>query len=214
MIKINLLGKKKVAAPFGLDAVMERLGISADDLSALRPVVAKTAVVLVGLYLCDYVPSYILATKIAELDKKIKVISDKTTALQAELNSKKEIRKQQEQLDKEESEVNRQLAAINGLNRDRSLVFRAVDGMTTVLPATVWLSKMSYGDHKFSLIGSSWDYFPINDFVKALNESTQFQNVVFKGITTEAPGKYIPGVPESIQKVKNFEVEFGVKGNS
>ena len=100
MIKINLLGKKKVQAPFGLDPVMAKLGITTDDILALRPGLIKLMVVGALLYAGDYIPSYILEQKAHELEEKTKIVADKNSKLQGELNAKKEIRKLMEQLQK------------------------------------------------------------------------------------------------------------------
>jgi Tfp pilus assembly protein PilN len=215
MIKINLLGKKKAQAPFGLDPALEKLGISTDDLLQLRPAALKIVACLALLYACDYIPSYIVEQKTAELDAQIKVVNDKSSKLQAELNTKKELRKQMEQLQKDEADINKQLSAINGLTKDRGLAFRAVDNVTTILPAKVWFTKIDYAAHKMIISGSSWEYFAINDFVKSLNEISAFHGVNLSGISSEGtPKAIVPGVSEADQKIKSFDVDFTLKSSS
>ena len=214
MIKINLLGKKKVKAPFGLDEVMEKYGINQDQLVELRPILLKAAVILGGLYIANYIPNEMLVREMIELDAQIEVVNQQTQALQKELNEKKDIRKQMEQLNKEEVELQRQLNAVNSLSKDRSLAFKTLDALVSTLPNNVWLSKIEYNDRKVLMEGSSWEYFPINDYVKVLTENTLLQNVMFKGITTETPRQLIQGVPAAAQKIKNFQLELNSKGSS
>lgn len=214
MIKINLLGKKKVAAPFGIDEQLAKLGFKAEDFAALQPALIKLGVLLIGLYLADYVPNYLYQEKMKELDTKIQGLNERKNTLNQEMQSKKEITKKMEQLNKEELDIQRQLNAVNGLQRDRSLAFRTLDNIVTALPPKVWVTKLSYDNRKISIAGSSWEYFPINDFIKTINEYTQYTNVNFKGIETEGSGKPLPGIPEAAQRTKKFDVDFLVKGSS
>ena len=212
MVKINLLGKKATPAPFGLDSVFEKIGFKPEELGELRPGLIRIVVLLVLVYLANFVPTYLQQMKIKDLDAKVQVINDRKAVLQAELNAKKEFRKQMDQLNKEEVELQRQLNAINGLNRDRGLAFRTMDHIVSSVSSKVWITKSTYKNKAVQINGSSWEYFPINDFVKTITEFSQYTNVVFKWIRAEAPLKPVTGVPLSAQKVKNFELEFRVKG--
>lgn len=214
MIKINLLGKKKVAAPFGLDEKLAKLGIKPEDFSALQPVLIKVAVLGAGLYLADYIPNYFYQQKMQELDQRIAGLNERKNALSSEMASKKEITKKMEQLNKEEIDIQRQLNAVAALQRDRSLAFRTLDNIVTAVPPKVWVTKLSYNNRSMNIRGSSWEYFPINDFIKTLNEYTQYMNVNFKGIETETSSKPLAGVPEAVQRIKTFDVDFVVKGTT
>ncbi|RZA07991.1 MAG: hypothetical protein EOP11_06175 [Proteobacteria bacterium] len=217
MIKINLLGKKKSAGgglPFGLDEKFEKLGVRGSDLAELRPGIVRLALLIVGLYIGNFVPNYFHQKKIEELDAKIAEITQQTDQLKRELASKKDVRKQMEQLNKEETELQRQLNAVNALQRDRSLAFRTVDNITSSLPQKVWIRKMNYENRRVTVNAACWEYFPITDFVRSINESTQYTSVNFKDIKSESgDGKLVPGVPAASQKIKNFELGFTVKSS-
>jgi len=214
MIKINLLGKKQVAAPFGLDEHLAKIGIRPDDLVALKPGLIKVAVIALGLYCAEYVPNMLYQERMQELDQQLAGLNDRKTALNKELTAKRDIRKQMETLNKDELDIQRQLNVVNGLQRDRSLAFRTLDNIITALPPKVWVSRISYKSREISIKGASWEYFPINDFIKTINEYTQYTNVNFKGIQATGNAKPLPGVPEAAQKVKNFDVDFVVKGST
>ena len=146
------------------------------------------------------------------LDAQIAELAQQSSKLTAELATKRDIRKQMDQLNKEEVELQRQLNAVNALQKDRSLAFRTVDNIVVSLPQKVWLTKIEYQDRTMDLDGRCWEYFPINDFVKTINESTQYMNVAFRGIEAELVQNKVQGVPEAVQKIKAFNVKFSVKG--
>jgi len=218
MIKINLLGKKKSEAaglPFGLDQHFEKLGLRGGDIADLRPGLIRLAACLAGLYVANYVPNYFHQKQIEELEVTISGLTQKSGQLKRELNTKKDVRKQMDQLNKEEGELQRQLNAVNALQKDRSLAFRTIDNITTSVPAKVWIKKLIYDERRVTISAACWEYFPITDFVRTVNESTQYTSVIFKDIKAESSGdtRLLPGVPASAQKIKNFEVGFSVKSS-
>jgi Tfp pilus assembly protein PilN len=217
MIKINLLGKKKSAAgglPFGLDEKFEKLGVRGADLAELRPYLIRLVILGAGLYVGNYVPNYFHQKKIEELEGVIAGLTQKSEQLKRELNAKKGVRAQMDQLNKEETELQRQLNAVNALQRDRSLAFRTFDNIAVSLPQKVWIKKIDYNERRVTINAACWEYFPITDFVRTVNESTQYTSVNFKDIQTEGgDSKAAPGVPAAAQKIKNFQLGFSVKSS-
>ena len=214
MIRINLLGKKKSAsAAFGLDKQFEKLGINFSDIQELRPALVRVATVIVGLYIGNFVPTYLHEEKMRSLEAELSKLTAKSAELTKELATKKDIRKQMEQLNKEEVELNRQLNAVNALQQGRSLAFNTLNDIMVQLgkAGKIWIDDLKYENHKVTLTGRSWEYFAVNDFVKAITESTRYFNVLFKEIAAETPRYKIQGVPEALQKTKKFSLEFSVK---
>lgn len=216
MIKINLLGKRNKthgAVPFGLDTHLEKIGIRIEDYEPLKHKLIMFMVLLIFSYVAYYVPNYLHQEKMAALDMQISSIESRLNDLRKELASKREIRKNMEQLSKEEGEMQRQLNAVGALKKDRSLAFRSLNDLVVALPQKVWFENINYTERLITLVGKSWEYFPINDFVKYVNSSTLYHSVIFKGITTEDPIQKVPGIPDAKQKIKNFNVEFRVRGS-
>ncbi len=214
MIRINLLGKKKSSdIPFGLDEQFSKLGINLTEIQELRPALVRVAIVAVGLYIANFIPSYLKEEKMHNLDAELKILTGHSGTLQAELVTKKDIRKQMEQLNKEEVELQRQLNAVNSLQQGRSLAFSTLNDIVAKLAKTqkVWIEDLKYEGQKVTLNGRSWEYLPVNDFVKSITESTRYTGVLFKEITAEEAKKVIPGVPEAMQKTKRFALEFMIK---
>ena len=148
------------------------------------------------------------------LDADLAKLTAKSSELQKDLASKKDIRKQMDQLNKEEVELNRQLNAVNSLQQGRLIAFNTLNDLMAQMGKVgkVWLDDIKFENHKVALTGRSREYFAVNDFVKGVTESTRYSNVLFKEITAEPPRyKLIQGVPEAMQKTKRFALEFNVK---
>jgi Tfp pilus assembly protein PilN len=214
MIRINLLGKKKAGnIPFGLDEKLEKLGISFSDFQELRSGLVRLASVAAGLYIANFIPGYLREEKMQSLALELQKLTARSAALDRELGAKKDIRKQMEQLNKEEGELQRQLNAVTALQQGRSLAFSILNDVVSKLEKAqkVWIEDFKYEGRKITLNGKSWEFLSVNDFVKSIAESTRYANVMFKEITAEDVKKLIPGVPEATQKTKKFALEFSVK---
>lgn len=214
MIRINLLGKKKAAqVPFALDEHLEKLGIKTDELNELRPGIIRLCLLLAGLYVANYVPTYFYEEKLKELDEETTRIATRAADLQKELNSKRDIRKQMEQLNKEEVELQRQLNAVNALQRDRTSAFDTLNDLSNQLAKSnkIWVDDIKLENQKVVVNGRSWEYIAINDFVKDITESTRYTNVLYREIVAEEAKALVAGVPEVMQKTKRFALEFSVR---
>jgi Tfp pilus assembly protein PilN len=216
MIRINLLGKKKATqVPFGLGEKLEKLGVNTGDLQELRPAIVRVTTIAVGLYIGNFVPGYLHDERLATLDAELSKLTSKSSELQKELGTKKDIRKQMEQLNKEEVELNRQLNAVTALQQGRSLAFNTLNDIMVQLGKTgkIWIDDIKYEKRTITLTGRSWEYFAVNDFVKAVTESTKFYDVLFREIVAEQSPRYkgVAGIPEAMQKTKRFALEFKVK---
>jgi len=214
MIRINLLGKRKDSpVPFALDEKLEKLGINIGDFSELLQGLVRLGTVALGLYVANYVPTYLHEEKMKQLDEKYSKLAVRTAELQKEVSSKRDIRKQMEQLNKEEVDLQRQLNAVNALQRNRSSAFVTLNDLVVNLSKSrkLWINDLKYEGQKIFMNGHSWEYIPINDFVKDISESTRYTNVLFKEVAAEEAKRVVPGVPESAQKIKKFALEFTVR---
>jgi Tfp pilus assembly protein PilN len=213
MIKVNLLGKKKLGGlPPQLQAALDKAGITPEELYELRPGLIKVAVIAAGIYLGGIVPATLHQTKLDELATTLDDVSKKEEELRGSLKQKQAIRQQMNQLNNDERDMRSQLDAVNALQRDRGLSFRTVDLFTKILPERVWISEIKLSDRNVNLQVSAWTLPAANEFIRAITESTQFTDVRFNSITTTPPSAPVEGVRESVQAVKTFELSFKVKG--
>ncbi len=214
MIKINLLGKKKKPAPFGLDKALERAGINQAQIEEIKPALPKLLTIVAVVYLAYFIPNYFLEQKAAELRAQQQVIGNKLTGIKKELASLKKVREAMDKLTKDEAEIDAQLTTIEGLSNGRGVAFQALNSVVSILPDKVWIDRINYNDGEISMTGASWEYFAINDFVRSLSENTKFEAVTLRNIRAQSSGSLEPGIPASEQKTKNFQIDMLVQGAS
>lgn len=211
MLRVNLLGKKKKQVPFGLDKLLEKAGITSGQLEELRPAGKILAVLLVGMYVCGAAPEYWLEMKVEELQGRLNEVSARAETFRKELGNLKGVRQKMEALQKEEAEVDKQLTTIQALSLNRDLAFQSLNSVLELMPANAWVEGLKYRDRVFTIDGAAWEYFTVNDFVRALSENTRFSAVTLRGIKADATkDRPIAGIPVADQKTKSFQLEFVV----
>lgn len=211
MLRVNLLGKKKKQVPFGLDKLLEKAGITSGQLEELRPTGKILAVLLVGMYVIGAAPDYWLEMKVEELQARLNEVSARAETFRKELGNLKSVRQKMEALQKEEAEVDKQLTTIQALSLNRDLAFRSLNSVLELMPANAWVEVLKYRDRVFTIDGVAWEYFTVNDFVRALSENTRFSAVTLRGIRADATkDRPIAGIPAADQKTKSFQLEFVV----
>ncbi len=215
MLRVNLLGKKKKQVPFGLDKLLEKAGITSGQLEELRPTGKILAVLLVGMYVIGAVPDYWLEMKVEELQARLNEVSARAETFRKELGNLKGVRQKMEALQKEEAEVDKQLTTIQALSLNRDLAFRSLNSVLELMPTNAWVEVLKYKDRVFTVDGAAWEYFTVNDFVRALSENTRFSAVTLRGIKADATkDRPIAGIPVADQKTKSFQLEFMVNNVS
>lgn len=215
MLRVNLLGKKKKQVPFGLDKLLEKAGITSGQLEELRPTGKILAVLLVGMYVIGAVPDYWLEMKVEELQARLNEVSARAETFRKELGNLKGVRQKMEALQKEEAEVDKQLTTIQALSLNRDLAFRSLNSVLELMPTNAWVEVLKYKDRVFTVDGAAWEYFTVNDFVRALSENTRFSAVTLRGIKADATkDRPIAGIPAADQKTKSFQLEFMVNNVS
>ena len=216
MIKINLLGKQKQqntgASAGGLAGILAKLKLGNLNSPEGKEMGQKALALGLGLFIAYYIPMYIHDTKLAELEARMEVITKKSEALNKELVALKDVRRQMEELTKGLEELQRQLDIIEQLRAAKTFAFKLVDSVGQLIPRTAWLNHMEFNNASNLFIeGSAWEYYSVNDLVKALSDSPYFDAVTLRSIQTEDNRNLQWGVPPEIQKVKNFQLEMLVK---
>lgn len=213
MININLLGKKKAQAIPGLDKIFEKIGIKGIDPEFARQAGMKIAALAIGLYVGFFVPNYLYELERDELRARLDGMNEQIKTLQKQYDAKKDIRKQMEELTKQETEAKRRLDIIMKIARDREVAFRTFENFTNLLPQKVWLNRVEFNNLSLTLEGSAWEYPSVNEFIKSLSESAYFDAVTLRTVAADASSALnLPGVSASVQKQKNFNVEMLLKG--
>lgn len=212
MIRINLLGKKKIKGPLGidLDDLLAKVGYkgSAQDILQHKDQIVKVGVLILAIYMTSLAPTIWMEQELAKIDADYTQVRSQFEALQKELDSKKIIRTQMNKLQGEEAEVKRQLDIIASLASNRSQVFQTVERVSALLPDQAWIDQFELAENTVKLSGSAWDYTNINDFVRGLSENAQFSVVQLHTITATDVPNPVPGIPKHLQKIKNYSIDF------
>ena len=140
------------------------------------PNISGGAVLWVSLGTCLYVGAvagiYVLQDrKIKDYETKIVVLKEESARLAPQLAK---IRK----LQAEREEVNKRLAIIGALDKDRYLHVRMMNDLAVNVPDNCWLTELNEtGGTKMTLEGITFSNFIIADFMSGLGGSGRFGDV-------------------------------------
>ena len=105
------------------------------------------------------------------------------------------------------------LAVISSLDADRYRAFKVLDTVSLLIPERVWIDRMTFSARQLDVLGASWEFLPINDFVTLLKQSGVFENVRLKAISAQPAPRIVPGVPLALQTQKRYEVNMDIRGS-
>ena len=211
MIKINLLDRKSGSAG-PLSSVVDSLGladVTPEEWSLYRRLVL---IVWVGVWAADYVPAQIRERTLNELRSESAKLEQENQVLMQELKTKEAVRSEKERIETEEAKIKGRLAVISSLDADRYRAFKVLDTVSLLIPERVWIERMTFSTKTLDVVGASWEFLPINDFVTLLKQSGVFDNVRLKQINATPSGRIVPGVPLALQTQKKYEVNMDIRG--
>lgn len=180
MIKINLLRDSSSSA--GTSAgVMSSGGGSGGFSSSSGIVDGKDLLIKALLVLLPVVAYYgydmqtvqTKKAKVEELRGQIAKTDKELAALDVQV---KEVEKFME----EKRRLNSQLDTIKNLSKERLRNVKSMDALQSIMPQKAWLLEMSIKDTNVSLEGQAIDDIVISDFMRDLEESVFFNNVVLE----------------------------------
>ncbi len=188
MIKINLYQRKAAvgvsagAATAGLSATIDK--IKNEGLPALIAELKASAILVViyGVILIVgiWFSSERKAKFIAEVDAEIALIDSKLNLLASELNKTSGYEQTKKNLEQDEKTIRTKINTIQELIRDRSTPPKILMALSEATPKDVWLKSFTLEDKKFSIVGSSLGMDIVSDFMKGLEETIYFKNVILK----------------------------------
>lgn len=218
MLKINLLQMKNKAiggdSPLG--SILDSIGmgdVSKEDLIEFQYIAFKAVFIAIGVYLAMYVPDMLLQQRIEELTLELNGLKQETGKLRRELKSKQAIREEMKAITTRENEIKRKLTVISSLDQDRYAAFKVMDAVSLLIPKEVWIKNIDFTASTLKIAGESWEFIPINEFVSYLKQSPLFSDVRLVTIDSRPAQNQVPGVPESLQKIKSFQIEITINRN-
>ncbi len=212
MLKINLARKtSKGKGRSGASLSSVNLGESLSGLNDYIQGIMKIAIMVAGSWFVLGIPEKQIQKKVAELDTQIGTLNGEKNTLQAEVRKNSGVNAQMQETNKRIGEITRKLSIINALDMDRQVGFNIMNLMSKTIPKKVWLETIRLNNGKIELAGASWELIPINHFLKILENSQKFIDIRLKSISSSPARKIIPGIPESLQRIKKFNVSMGIK---
>lgn len=200
MIKINLYHRKSAVVVAsdsasggsgGLAGFLQKLkgeGLSGSSevYRALAIQAGILVVILVGVswYLSEKRSEYI-----AEVDAQIAEVDSKDALLVSELSKTSGYEQMKKNLEQDEKTIRTKIETIQELIRDRATPPKILMTLSEATPKDVWLKAFTLRDSKFSISGSSNNIDLVSDFMKSLEETIYFKNIVLKSSKMETSQK-------------------------
>ncbi len=156
MIRINLLGEKKVTS-----------GIYLAQLLVFACCILLTFGIIIEFH----------AAKSAELG----VLSRKKTSLENQVAKLREKTKAVESLEKNKKLLAEKLLTIAKLKAKKQGPVRLLDNLTQTTPERAWVTSVSQKGEDFEIKGISLDNQTVAKFMESLSKSKYFRKVDFKG---------------------------------
>jgi hypothetical protein len=127
------------------------------------------------------------AEMLAKVDAESSAVDSKLNLLSSELNKTSGYEQIKKSLEADEKTIRTKIDTIQELIRDRSTPPKILTTLSETIPKEVWLQEFSLKDQHFKIRGNSTSMDVISDFIKGLEETIYFKNVVLKSSKQETP---------------------------
>lgn len=204
MIKINLASKKASAISSGGGAgagLLSKLG-GAGALQSLTP--EKKAMLVTGilygivLFAANH---FIEGYKTQELEKiqtEIAGIESKIKLADSELSKTTGFEKLKKDLENDEKLIRTKIETIRSLINERTTPPKILVSLSQATPKDVWIQSFALDSGKLTISGRSYGIALVSDFMRSLEETIYFKDVVLKSSRQER---------DQGQELASFELE-------
>jgi hypothetical protein len=114
-----------------------------------------------------------VSSESASLDSKLNLLT-------SELNKTNGYEQTKKSLEEDEKTIRTKIETIQELIRDRTTPPKILTTLSESIPKEVWLQEFSLKDQHFKISGSASSMDVVSDFMKSLEETIYFKNVVLK----------------------------------
>jgi Tfp pilus assembly protein PilN len=208
MIKINLAARKGSAvatsagqtdagtgqntASTSLQSQISRLKdlqFNAATLGELKdlPIKRLGGVILI-IFVANYLSSSFQADELKKLDDQLEKIATQGRTLKAELDKTKGFDVIKKSLEADELTMKTKIEVINKLLSDRQKPPKVLLGLSSIIPAEVWLSNFNLTQDDMKLSGYALNQLLVPEFEKLLGESADFKDVRVNSQTAATEG--------------------------
>lgn len=200
MIKINLYHRKaavgvsgdSASGGGGLAGFIAKLkgGLGGEAAPGdIKPLAIRGGIFAIILAICIGVLGEMRSTLLAEKDAEIAVIDSKAALLASELSKTSGYEQIKKSLEQDEKTIRTKISTIQELIRERSTPPKILMSLSEATPKDVWLREFSLLDRKFRIAGSSNGMDVVSDFMKSLEETIYFKNIILKSSKAETSQK-------------------------
>lgn len=125
------------------------------------------------------------AGMLAVVDQEIQGYESKLALLNSELGKTNGYEQIKKSLEADEKTIRTKIETIQELIRDRSTPPKILMTLSETIPKEVWLQEFALRDRRFQIVGNSGNMDVVSDFMKSLEETIFFKNVVLKSSRQE-----------------------------
>lgn len=212
MIKINLAKKLKGGGSGGFDLsslfpFLSSMGGKAGKKSNFdwkKSSVVRAAIAGVIVFLVDEMLADQKKQELQKVDAQISAVEKQVSSVQEKLNKFKGYDQAKQQLDNDENSVRTKLETLTTLFERRGSPAKMLLKITQALPEEVWLTSFNVSHDQAKLVGSTYGFTYVSDFLRALTDSTYFQDINLSGIRETGSG-------EQERAMQNFEINARVR---
>ncbi|MBL7689387.1 MAG: PilN domain-containing protein [Bdellovibrionaceae bacterium] len=195
MIRVNLLRNLGLAA-----SGTSMTGGSGDIISV--DVRRQAAVRLVVILLFPLLLLIWEKLKINSLEAQKAQTQQRVDAVEGEKSSFGSAGPRVEKANKLKQKIQREIAVIRDLAKNRLREVKALDQLQSVLPAGVWLKKVTMESGKINMVGLALTSASVTELLTALNSNVFFSQVEPKGTKSQPH--------ETLGNVTEFQIQFRV----
>lgn len=194
MIKVNLNRKGKSSGGTGVTALtgmvkgMLGKGRSSQGLGGIKEKIEQNSGivrVLATLLFLNFTSEFIDDFKAQEIKKIKSVISkveSETMQIKTAASKFQDFAQKKMQLENDAKMLKQKLTVLSTVMEGRSVPARILIQTSQVIPKNVWLSSFTLTNHDASLSGQSTSYEEVSEFLKAIQSSSYFSNVILKTV--------------------------------
>jgi len=171
MIRINL-NRTKVSGGLEGEEVVADLGD--DNKLNMREVGVKFFVMFIGIFALMILEKQNidnLHQELARAQAELSGLREQVTAKEAELAKLKDI----EPL---AAGLNEKLKALREYSKERITELQSLDFMQSIIPERVWIRGIHFDNDRYQVVGNSVETVDLTDFVKKLENSAYFKDVI------------------------------------
>lgn len=185
MIKINLASRKQshlVSEPASDRSNAPVIGktrfINLDELRGLP--FRKFIIPAIFCFVLYFTLDGFKKDSLQKVEKRFSKLNQEKEKLTQTFNQTKIYEEMRKNLEVDELTIRRKLEAVKKLVLDRTTPPKVLLALSKSMPEEVWLTEFTIRDADVSIKGSSLGFTQISDFMKNLNESIYFQDLVLK----------------------------------